>query len=84
MTAILFFKRFRNVLIEQIRRAKKAETQLAEVVEAVNALIESSEGVAGLHLNGDLAPWEELLAGGRFEEWLGILSSLPDTVKGQS
>jgi hypothetical protein len=38
--------------------------------EALTALIQESEGVAGLHLNGDVAPWEELLAGGRYEEWL--------------
>lgn len=30
-------------------------------------LISESEGVAGLHLNGDIAPWDELLPGGRFE-----------------
>lgn len=30
-------------------------------------LISESDGVAGLHLNGDLAPWGELVAGGRFE-----------------
>jgi len=44
--------------------------QLEAAVSAVDALISDSEGVAGLHLNGDVAPWEELRTGGRFEEWL--------------
>ena len=39
-------------------------------IHAVRDLIADSEGVAGLHLNGDMAPWDELRTGGRFEEWL--------------
>lgn len=33
----------------------------------VQALIGESGGVAGLHMNGDVAPWGDLEAGGRFE-----------------
>lgn len=36
-------------------------------------LISESDGVYGLHKNGDLAPWDELLPGGEYE----LLSSLP-------
>jgi hypothetical protein len=36
-------------------------------------LISESDGVYGLHANGDLAPWDELLPGGEYER----LSSLP-------
>lgn len=43
---------------------------LSRGITAVASLIDESEGVAGLHLNGDLAPWSELRTGGRFEEWL--------------
>lgn len=39
-------------------------------LDAVQDLINNSYGVAGLHLNGDVAPWDELLEGGRFEGWL--------------
>ena len=39
-------------------------------LDAVQDLINNSYGVAGLHLNGDVAPWDELLEGGRFEDWL--------------
>ena len=41
-----------------------------DALNKVFDLIDESEGVAGLHLNGDLAPWSELTDGGRFEEWL--------------
>lgn len=41
---------------------------VAELKGALNDLVRDSYGVAGLHLNGDVAPWSELLSGGRFEE----------------
>lgn len=57
-------------------RADKAEAEakalreaLKEVVSTFDDLIAESGGVYGLHLNGDNAPWESLIAGGRFEEW---------------
>ena len=43
---------------------------LRKVVEAIDNLASESQGVAGLHLNGDLAPWDDLFSGGRCEEWL--------------
>lgn len=39
-------------------------------LNAVEALINESYGVAGLHLNGDVAPWSDLRTGGRYEPWL--------------
>lgn len=53
------------IAIEEYKR-KKLEKGLL----AVASLIHDSHGVAGLHLNGDIAPWSELQTGGRFEEWL--------------
>lgn len=41
----------------------------AELVKELDDLRESSEGVAGLHRNGDLAPWSELGESGEFP-WL--------------
>jgi hypothetical protein len=37
---------------------------------AVKAVIDTSDGVVGLHKNGAIAPWDDLLSGGRYEEWL--------------
>lgn len=36
----------------------------------VDDLIANSEGVSGLHMNGDVADWESLLPGGMFGAWL--------------
>lgn len=55
-------------LIQREMEAENAE--LRKGIHAVAELIESSHGVTGLHLNGDVAPWDELLTGGRFEAWL--------------
>ena len=41
-------------------------------IVAVGDLIDQSRGVVGLHLNGDVATWTELLTGGRMEEWLCV------------
>ena len=48
----------------------KARELLNLLLDDLDALIDSSEGVAGLHLNGDIACWESLRQGGRFETWL--------------
>lgn len=37
------------------------------VMDDIQGLISESYGVSGLHLNGDVAPWDEILPGGRFE-----------------
>ncbi len=51
--------------------AAEAEcARLREALAAVASLIDESDGVAGLHRNGDIATWGELRTGGRFEEWL--------------
>lgn len=43
----------------------------------IHSLIHESSGVAGLHINDDLAPWHELEAGGRFER----LTHLPTAIE---
>ena len=50
-----------------------AATKLAD---DLHNLIGESEGVAGLHRNGDVADWESLMAGGRNEQWLMSLDAL--------
>ena len=55
----------------ELHRLLKALTGLVTEIEA---LIAESHGVAGLHLNGDVATWDELEPGGRFER----LASLAD------
>lgn len=45
-----------------------------EVINDFKYLIKDSDGVTGLHLNGDIATWEELLEG----TWLENLQALND------
>lgn len=61
----------------EIRALRATEAGLRERVKElqfglseVEKLMDESHGVAGLHLNGDVAPWSELRSGGRFETWL--------------
>ena len=58
---------------EKVARALLAALDVVEAadgaVSAVDALADESDGVAGLHLNGDMAPWPELRRGGAFS-WL--------------
>lgn len=42
---------------------------MQKAIEDFDALTGESEGVYGLHLNGNPAPWDELTAGGYLEEW---------------
>ena len=44
--------------------------KLVEGLLAVEALINESKGVFGLHLNGDPSEWAELRTGGKLEGWL--------------
>ena len=65
-----------NEALREIEALKTARTELAnalgELVGEIEELASESRGVAGLHLNGDVAAWEEILPGGRFER-LGSL-----------
>ena len=49
--------------------------RLRRMVDQFWDLINNSKGVDGLHLNGDLACWEDLLPGGQLEEWLSEMET---------
>lgn len=61
-------------LIAQLRAAREFLPILNGLVADIQGLMSESHGVAGLHLNGDVAPWGELEPGGRFER-LGSLQA---------
>lgn len=50
--------------------------RLEKVITDVAELIDDSQGVFGLHLNGDPADWESLMRGGMYEDWLGDLDDV--------
>lgn len=56
-------------------------THLKNATDAVVGLIEESQGVAGLHQNGEIAEWSTLLRGGAYEEWLLPLCDALDFLK---
>ncbi|SDI28805.1 hypothetical protein SAMN04487867_104109 [Vreelandella titanicae] len=67
-------------LREKMERQRDAlAAHVDNVHNSINDLIRESQGVAGLHKNGDVAEWESLLEGGHFEGWLLCLSEKPDT-----
>jgi hypothetical protein len=55
----------------------------ARLVDELDGLVSESEGVSGLHLNGDVASWDELLPGGRFER-LSSLDELREALAAQA
>ena len=60
----------------ELTRLRQLNAELVEgltaLVNDVRGLVSESNGVYGLHLNGDVSPWPELLPDGEFER-LGSL-----------
>lgn len=68
-------------IITQLQAKNAAiEEALKELVKTIDDLMDESDGVYGLHLNDDLAPWDSLMAGGQFEEWLLPLEAARDAL----
>ena len=65
-------------LKEVEQAAKILKLKAAKLARQVRDLIDDSYGVAGLHRNGEVAPWAELLRGGEYENWLDGLDELED------
>ncbi len=47
--------------------AEDLAAELQQLTDCVEDLVGESDGVAGLHLNGDMAPWGEISSGGQYE-----------------
>lgn len=88
--ALRLAREMRQKAKDAIADAERAEAQLAaqqetirrlsDGIKAVRTLIDDSRGVIGIHRNGDEAPWDELLAGGRFETWLSEFSDAEEAI----
>jgi len=57
--------------------AKAAITALHDIDD----LVANSEGVSGLHLNGDIAPWSEIMDGGAYGAWLQSVERLREAIR---
>ncbi len=60
----------KETLLKRIDQLESEVSTLNAAITNVADLIDNSDGVLGLHQNGDIAGWDELLEGGHFEEWL--------------
>ncbi len=82
-TSALMYERMRRLFASldasRAREAKLVEA-LRNVLDDVRTLMKDSHGVAGLHRNGDVASWEEITEGGRYEEWLVSLADAQRTL----
>jgi len=67
---------YKQIIIDLFKRGHATSTQWEEMAQAV---LEASE--AGKTPNGDPAPWSDLLAGGKYEEWLCQLEEAKLVVK---
>ena len=56
-------------------------TALEKVIKVFDDLTTESSGLYEFHLNGDSIPWEDLLPGGRFEEWTAGLEEARAVLK---
>lgn len=65
-------QRGKQWLANELDKRDKEIHRLRLAMKDIAILIDNSQGVAGLHLNGDVAKWSDLLIGGRFEEWLSF------------
>ena len=90
-THMIPFGHHMNLAADEITRLQaqlnEASEKLNKVVHCVSDLIDNSDGVYGLHLNGDPSPWNSLLKGGRDEGWMIDFSevaytAIPPTNKG--
>ncbi len=69
--------------LEQLREEnKRLREALQSLANDIDSLINNSDGVAGLHLNGEVAPWADILPGGEFEQWLYSLEAAEKILEG--
>jgi len=65
---------YTNMTKEQLVKHCERQDLLIQTLKngifSVAELIDNSDGVVGLHLNGELARWSDLREGGYFESWL--------------
>lgn len=65
-------QRGRQWLANELDKRDREIERLKMALEEVATLIDNSQGVVGLHMKGNIAMRDDLLLGGRYEEWLGF------------
>lgn len=67
----------------ELARLRQQNMLLVKGIESVRDLINHSDGVSGLHGNGDIAEWGSLEVGGHFESWLMALNEAEEAIEGK-
>ncbi len=62
------------------RQAALAAAVIAALHD-IDDLVANSDGVSGLHMNGDMAPWSEIMDGGAFGAWLQSVERLREAIR---
>lgn len=65
-----------SIVCTELEHAATLRAAAQRAFDDLEQLASESTGVCGLHLNGDDARWDELRAGGYYEEWLGSFDKL--------
>ena len=65
------------------RDARQADLVTAAIaaLHDIDDLVANSDGVSGLHMNGDMAPWSEIMDGGAFGAWLQSVERLREAIR---
>lgn len=67
--------------VEEVRlENSKIRDAASCVLHDIDNLVSNSQGVIGLHKNGDVAEWSDILEGGTFEAWLMSIENLRNTL----
>lgn len=78
-------REFANDAVEAHERLRSAAPDLLEALKGllddVQGLMSESEGVVGLHRNGDVADWASLDEGGRFERLSNMSAAIAAIAK---
>ena len=63
--------------------ARQADLVTAAIaaLHDIDDLVANSDGVSGLHMNGDMAPWSEIMDGGAFGAWLQSVERLREAIR---
>lgn len=65
-----YIERLQSLVNKKDAETDSTQAALAHLLHDLEELAANSEGVAGLHMNGEVADWESLFPGGTFGAWL--------------
>ena len=76
-------RHYQRAAIQPDPDARQADLAKAAItaLHDIDDIVANSEGVSGLHLNGDIAPWSEIMDGGAYGAWLQSVERLREAIR---